>query len=72
MNIEFIAFLVSESTNVSRILENHKVSSFKKDILNDKNTGILLALNYDNSKEVLETTLKEVEKNKVFSEFKIM
>ena len=54
LGIPFEAYLVSEQVDNVKIKENHKVVQFYKELLHTGNVGILLALNEENTKEVME------------------
>ena len=66
MGLEFEGYLVSSLLDNATVMENHKVFMFSKELLNDKKIGILMALNKENTKDVLQNVLSNVKRNKLF------
>lgn len=69
MSLEFEGYLVSDLTDNVRVMNNHQVLLFNEDLLDSKHIGILVALNKENTEEVLETVLSGVRRSRIFIEY---
>lgn len=69
MKIQFKAYLVSEPIKNTETMNDHPIILYTKEILEDGNVGILLGLNKENAKEVLNKILSGVDYKVIFSEF---
>lgn len=69
MNIKFEAYLVSGQVDDTKMLNEHKVVSFCSNLVREEKTGILLALNEENTKQVLEQTLGDINRQRIFTEY---
>ncbi len=70
MRISFEAYLVSNPLDNVETLNDHKVMPFNEELLDSNGTGILLALNKENTIEVYNSILNIADKKKIFSDFK--
>lgn len=70
MNIRFEGYLVSDERKNLEMLNDHRVYQFSNEILQEDHTGILLALNRENAKEVLKSNLNKVNRKVIFKEFR--
>lgn len=70
MDIKFEGYLVSNESNNETSIGNNKVLRFSNELVREGRTGILLALNKRNGKEVLENNLHNVKKRAIFKEFR--
>lgn len=69
MGLGFEAYMVTGDVDGTETIEGHKVIKFSRDVLNDRKAGLLLALNKENTKEVMKSTLRRVKNRVIFSEF---
>lgn len=68
MGREFEGYLITNPLDNMKVLNEHRVIAYTPDLLKNNETGILLALNEANAREVVTGCLKSVDKKLLFSE----
>lgn len=71
LEIEFEAYIISNLVDGLKMLNGHKVIVYSPQLLHDKYTGVLLALNEINTKQVMQQVLGNIEKKRIFSEYNL-
>lgn len=68
--IPFEAYLVSSLSGNEEMLGGHRIQSFSPELLEEGRVGIVAALGEENTKQVMQGCLREVDKRCIFSEYK--
>lgn len=69
MGLKFEGYIVSSLEDNDSTMYNHKIFLFRRELLDDKNIGILIALNKENTKEVLGNVLSGARHKKLFIKY---